>query len=172
MGPKAGNPEGDKYTLDTSFFIGAWYRMYPKHNFPGFWDSLNELIDAGRAMAVEEVVTEIKKQEDDLAAWVTARKKGLSSASGNTKSLLQDAATIASTFHDLTKKNSDAADPYVIAHAKRHGYIVITDERTARSRNEKARIPLVCQEMKLKCESPVHIVTAEDWRFVCDPDLG
>ena len=46
------------YCIDTSALIEAWQADYPIENFPGFWKHMENLINAGRLIAPEEVLRE------------------------------------------------------------------------------------------------------------------
>jgi len=63
------------YCIDTSALIEAWQADYPIENFPGFWNRMDDLIDAGRLVAPEEVLRETTRRSDELHAWLNARKQ-------------------------------------------------------------------------------------------------
>jgi len=63
------------YSVDTSALMNAWNRHYPPDVFGGVWKRIDDLIDDGRFLAVDPVLDELEKQDDDLIAWAAARKR-------------------------------------------------------------------------------------------------
>ena len=61
------------YVFDTSSLVGAWVRSYPPDLFPGVWEHMSDLAQAGQLIAPEDVLEELKDRDDELQAWVKAR---------------------------------------------------------------------------------------------------
>lgn len=61
------------YVFDTSSLIGAWFRTYPPDLFPHLWDNMDGLARRGNLLVPEEVLHELKVQDDDLLTWVKDR---------------------------------------------------------------------------------------------------
>lgn len=150
-----------KYSMDTSALIEAWARSYPPDVFSNLWRRFERLIAEGRMLAVDEVLRELKKKEDDLSKWAT-RQKGLFVPLD--KNLQHRAASIINRFETLTNTSTimrGAADPFVIALAAERDIAVVTAER---SRPTKPRIPDVCQTLEIECITLVELFRREGWR--------
>ena len=59
-------------------------------------------------------------------------------------------------------KGTPVADPFVIACAKRHGGIVVTEERF---KPNAAKIPNVCEHFKIGCISLEQFMQRQAWKF-------
>jgi hypothetical protein len=103
------------YVFDTSALIGAWVRTYPPDVMPGLWENLDNLAQRGEMHAPEEVLAELKRQDDDLAAWVKERSDQIVVAP--TRALMLEARDILRDHAGLTMTGTGRglADPFVIA---------------------------------------------------------
>ncbi|MCP4250618.1 MAG: DUF4411 family protein [bacterium] len=149
------------YSMDTSALIEAWVRSYPPDVFSNLWQRFEQLIADGRLLAVDEVLRELKKKEDDLAEWAGRQKALFVPLDEN---LQRRAAPIINRFETLTNAPTvmrGAADPFVIALAAERGLAVVTAER---SKPTKPRIPDVCQVLDIECITLVELFRREDWR--------
>ena len=61
------------YSFDTSAWLPCSARFYPRDVFPALWDRLEGMLDAGKIVCSDEVLRELKKQEDDLRQWLEAK---------------------------------------------------------------------------------------------------
>jgi len=61
------------YSVDTSALMDAWVRYYPPDVFGTLWERINSLVVAGRLLAIDEVLRELEKKDDELHKWVRAR---------------------------------------------------------------------------------------------------
>lgn len=61
------------YSIDTSALMDGWLRYYPPEVFERLWERMDELIDEGRLLAVDEVLREIEQKDDSLLAWAKER---------------------------------------------------------------------------------------------------
>ena len=57
-----------KYSADTSTFIQPWRKYYPIDVFPSFWDMMDSLIGRGDLVAIDEVLVELEKKDDEVLA--------------------------------------------------------------------------------------------------------
>ncbi|MFO0962140.1 MAG: DUF4411 family protein [Phycisphaerales bacterium] len=146
------------YSLDTNFFIGAWRRTYPRDVFPTFWEKFEALLPAGVVIVSEEVQIELGKKEDDLSAWLKARKNVLRATDEEVQSKLREllARDSAIAQANATKHR---ADPFVIAVAMAVGGTVVTEELRG-ERPGKRKIPDACEAAKVPCIGPVEFLRA------------
>ena len=54
------------YSIDTSALVDGRRRYYPPTVFPGLWENIEELIDAGGLFAPEEVLGDLQRQDDEI----------------------------------------------------------------------------------------------------------
>ena len=153
-----------RYSIDTSALLDGWRRHYPPDTFPGLWEKIDGLIDAGDLRATEEVLHELEKKDDDVYAWAKDRADALFVP---IDSEIQPAVTaILQDFEKLvdTRNNRSAADPFVIALGQINHCTVVTGERATNSLNRPA-IPDVCNKLKIPCMSLLQMIRAEGWKF-------
>jgi Domain of unknown function (DUF4411) len=151
------------YVFDTSSMIGAWVRSYPPDHFPGVWYELDSLIDAGRLVAPDEVLSELRAQDDGLHRWVVDRTDKM--ILPTTRAVMLEARAILADHPFLTKTGTGraAADPFVIAVASMQGLVVVTQELGGTI--QKPRIPFVCQERGIQCIPFLEVIRLEGWTF-------
>ena len=151
------------YVLDTSALVGAWSRTYPRDVLPGLWDNLDALARSGHLLMPEEVLTELKAQEDDLYEWVEARADCL--VVPTTRALMIEAKAIVNDYPRLTMIGTgrNMADPFVIALAAVNACPVVTEERGG-SLNSP-RIPFICGARQVTCLAMLGVIRAEGWTF-------
>lgn len=151
------------YVFDTSALIGAWVRTYPPDVMPGLWDNLDRLAEQGEMHAPEEVLQELKSQDDDLTKWVKDRSDLI--IISTTRALMLEARDILRDHAGLTMtgKGRGLADPFVIALAALQGCPVVTHEQGGSA--TKPRIPYVCGQRQVACMDMLGVIRAERWRF-------
>ena len=143
-----------EFWLDSSIFIEAAKGPYGFDIAPGFWTSLDQMVEEGRIASSLEVYRELTVGEDDLEEW--ARHRRSSGLFLEPDAAVQDrfravaeyvnnhyAANQASTF-------LDAADPWMIAHAAAYGGTVVTLETRVPDNSQKAKIPNVCDQFNVR----------------------
>lgn len=153
-----------KYSIDTSAILDAWRRRYPPDVFPAVWERFDEAIEGGDLGASEEVLLEVEKRDDEVHAWVKARKakmfvpideeqqRHVSSILGKHERLVD------------TRKNRSAADPFVIALAMAQGCAVVTAEATT-GKADRPNIPDVCLAMGVRSMTLLELFREQGWRF-------
>lgn len=151
------------YVFDTSSLVGAWVRSYPPDLFPGVWEHMDELAQAGQLIAPEDVLEELKAQDDELLAWVKARTDAI--IVPTTRALLLEARDVLADHQGLTKAGTGRgrADPFVIALASLRQCPVVTQEQGGTP--SKPRIPFVCSARGVACMSILEVIRVEGWRF-------
>lgn len=151
------------YVFDTSALIGAWVRYYPPDSFPGLWDQMDALARSGRLLAPDEVLDELRAQDDELLAWVKDRVDLI--AVPTTRAVMLEARAVLADHPHLTKTGTGRgrADPFVIALAASRTCPVVTQEQGGSA--DKPRIPYVCGLRGLACMTILDVVRSERWRF-------
>lgn len=151
------------YVFDTSAFIEAWVRSYPPDSFPQLWDRIDDLVDAGQLIAPEEVLEELRVQDDDLHAWVKTRSERI--IQPTSRAVMLEARDVLADHPMLTKGGTgrSAADPFVIALASLHSYPLVTLEKGGSP--SKPRIPFVCATRGITCMTLLEVIRGERWSF-------
>ena len=145
-----------RYCFDSSALLTAWRKfhpMYPPDVFPTFWNDLNAMIAAGNVFVCVEVYREMvgDRQQDKIAEWLRDHKKQSPDfVRPDHQEKINVAAEIIRDFDfpSLLGKNGNAADPYVIAHAKMEGAAVVSEE--APGRDNAPTIPYVCERLGVR----------------------
>ena len=151
------------YSFDTSGIVDL-RRYYPRKAFPGAWENLEKLIVDGKILAVDVVLKELAKQDDELVKWVkqhTVMIQPLDAA------LLQSACEIMNKFPKLieVKKTIPDTDPFVIALARVKQWTVVAGEKSPRSTPTPRKIPDVCAEYGVKCITLLELFEEQGWQF-------
>jgi len=152
-----------KYSIDTSALIEGWYRRFPPDIVPGFWDSLDELIQNGNLKATEEVLVELEKKHDVIHNWVKERENLFILIDEEIQFVVREILSNHKTLID-SRRNRSSADPFVIALAKINSSIVITEELPTQS-NNRPHIPDVCDALNIEYINLIDLSRIENWKF-------
>ena len=149
-------PDAVKYIIDANIFIEAKNRYYAFNLCPGFWDSLLFHNSMGKLESIDRVRKELLEGKDDLSTW--SKKAPDLFASTDSKSVLEDYGAIIQwtqnqeRFNDAAKGEfASGVDAWVIAYAKAHNAIVVTQEVSAPKSRKDVKIPDVCTHFNVKC---------------------
>jgi len=119
------------YSLDTSGLLDGWVRYYSPDVFPSLWKQMpchppkvlprsREAAAAdGTIVAVQDVLLELERQDDDVFAWAKRHVTFV-----QLEDEIQASATeILARFPQLvnTRRSRSVADPFVIALAQVQG---------------------------------------------------
>lgn len=151
-----------KYTIDTCS-LTAMRRVYPEDVFPGAWRKLSELADSGAVIAVDEVLEELKAEDDEVLEWAQAHSGIFVPLTAEIQTEATKILVSHSTLVDLRKRKS-GADPFVIASAVVHRCAVVTEEKPSGGPG-KVKIPDVCKAMKIKCINILTMLRREGMRL-------
>ncbi len=150
------------YCIDTSALIELKMK-YPRATFATLWENIEKLIEQGRIIAPRAVFDELGQYEDKndvLFKWAKRYKRIFKDRDA---AQLQEVHKILSDYPGLvdTDKQTEDADPFIIALAKTEGCSVITQE----SQVKVNRIPYVCKKYKIKCIPLVEFFAEQKWKF-------
>jgi hypothetical protein len=148
------------YCIDTSALIAAWYERYKPNRFPKLWEQLDQLITEGRLVSSTLVLRECSKQRsEELHGWLKPREAIFITPDETVQGKVDH---IVNTYTGLVSAGREKfqADPFVIAQAKVNSYTVITEETGIGS---LAKIPGVCNAMKVECINLMQLIDEEDW---------
>lgn len=158
------------YIIDTSSLVKL-NRNNPIDVFPSIWEKLKFLSDNHRLVAPREVLNEIKQNDDMLSKWAKIQKNMFKWPNQRQIEIVQEILKEYPALIDTERKYD--ADPWVIALAvelsknsqqtlftiKR---IVVTEEKL---RENRVRIPFVCNKKSIEAIDVVELFRAECWKF-------
>jgi hypothetical protein len=149
------------YCIDTSCLIAAWEERYPIDNFPNFWNLLDQAIQADKIVAPLAVHDETAKKSKDLHAWLADRNEMFLDLDEETQ---REVKAILAKHPRLVaeKKQRFAADPFIIATAKRLDLTIVTEERPTGNLN-RPNIPDVCGDYGLAYINLLQLIRTEAW---------
>ena len=152
-----------KYSADTSAFIQPWRKYYPIDVFPSFWDMMDSLIGRGDLVAIDEVLVELEKKDDEVLQWVRRRNELIVPISDSIQYAVRQVLREHPRLVD-TRRNRSGADPFVIALAMVEGLTVVTDEQPTGSA-DRPKIPDVCNHLGVHWVGIIDLIRAEGRRF-------
>jgi hypothetical protein len=151
------------YVFDTSAFIETWNHLYPVDTFPGLWDRIDALIQAGRIVAPDEVQRELARQDDGIHAWAKKRHQMFVKLDGTFLLRAKEVTNKHPRMLDQ-KPGKNGADPFVVALALDRRGTVVTEEY-ARGTLRSPGIPDVCGAEKVPCLNVLSFIQAEKWKW-------
>lgn len=163
-----------KYLIDANVLMEANRRYYSLDLAPAFWEYLIRSAKKGPIRSIDRVYDEILKGKDDLTEWA---KKSFTFAFVNTKNdekvieiyaeLMQWA--IKQIRYTQAAKDEFArvenADAWLIAYAKVHEYIIVTQEVLDLNIKKKIPIPNVCDQFDVKYINTFQMLRELNFKF-------
>lgn len=138
------------FVYDTSAFLNGWHDHLPPSTFGSVWEFISSEMAAGRIIAPREVLSELLKKDDEVAAWARAR----------TEVYLEPSEAVqrrAGEIYELLPNPGlrDQADPFVIAEAEIRGLAVVTYEGRSFSgvptKRWARQMPGICKKLDVAC---------------------
>ena len=159
----ASRPGDSLYSLDTSAFLNSWRKYYPPDLFPMLWQNIEASVDNGILIAVDEVLVELEKKDDEVCEWARRHQPMFRTP----EEPIQRAVTGILAVHPRlvdTRRNRSGADPFVIALAQVNTCTVVTYEMPS-GNPAKPHIPDVCSNLGVRCISFVQLIRELGWRM-------
>jgi hypothetical protein len=161
------------YLLDSDVFIQAHRQHYPMDVMPGFWEALIGLADDGHILSIDEVYRELSAGDDELAEWATENRDALFRANDDddTQSAFGDVATAMEERTPAFRAEAkdvflDAADPWLIAYARAHGHMLVSQEQATTGAVRVVKIPDITPLVDVDCIRTVEMLRALGVRLV------
>lgn len=154
------------YILDTNALY-ALGNYYPKR-FPTIWKHIDQLADAGEFASVKEVRREIEHNcpFPHIEDWVKAHRFAFRKPDAQELEIVADifkhAQFIGLVRATHIKRGLPVADPFLIAAAKVHDGILVTQESHKKS---AARIPTICEYYDVKCINVEQLLEMEGLEY-------
>ncbi len=158
------------YLIDSDVFIQAKNRHYPFDVCPGFWEWLDSAHAQQRVFSVARVRDELLGGQDELAEWARERQPFFLEPDERVVECMGEV----STWVELTTpayttaaiaQFLNAADYYLVAHARAKGFTVVTAE-VAADTVKKVKIPNACSGLGVPYTTVFDMLRAEGARFV------
>lgn len=151
------------YCIDASSLIRGHVEVYPLGSFPSLWKEMEQLIAGGRLCAPDEICKEVIKRTNTAAHWIKTQS-GLCVPTSSAHFV--ETQRIVGQFTNLVKtaRGKSGGDPWLIAVAKLHGHIIVTEERKQNDMNNP-RIPDVAEALGIECVSLKQLIEKEQWVF-------
>lgn len=152
------------YSVDTSALLDGLRRHYPESIFVSLWDNVDDLVSAGRLLASEEVLEELKVRDDDALAWLQAREDAMIVPTD--RAVAAEVTNVLRAHPNLVKgmRGRNRADPFVIAVARLRSAVVVTGEANDGT-SARPKIPFVCGELGIRCIRLLELIQEEGWRY-------
>jgi len=148
------------YVLDSNFFIQAHRVSYPLDVAFSFWNKVKQLAEQGRIISIDKVKNELFNKNDALEAWCTDNLP---------KNFFKDTSDVMAAYgqviawanlnsgHYLPKAlneflAADEADAFLVAYAlaDTNNRIIVTQEISGPSRQNKVKIPDACIALNVR----------------------
>jgi hypothetical protein len=149
------------YCFDTSALIHAAARAYPIEVFASFWERFSALIQAGTAIAIDEVLREIERKDDELHAWCKLHSELFTPMTEEVQISAREVVAAFPSLVDLNRGRGQA-DPFVVALARVRGAVVVTQEPP---KPTSPRIPDACKHFAVPCINLLDFIRQLRWKF-------
>lgn len=161
------------YLLDTNTLIEAKNRYYRMTVCPAYWSWVQRSHGAGIVASIKPVGAELKRGNDELAAWAK-NQDGLFlpvSDEATQQAFARVAAHVASQAATMKtgalEEFLGGADPWLLAKAMTiPDAVVVTHEQFNPQLRRKYSIPNVCQPFGVMCIDTFELLSRTDARFV------
>lgn len=151
------------WTLDTNILIGLAQR-YPRDIFPAMWSNIETTVASGETCICEAILREVHRGGDDLHEWA---KKLTGFVCPVTGAELVTVAAIGAAHPGWVQGQLNEADPFVIAHAKEEGSVIVSEEnrKGPNTIDKNQKIPNIADEHGVQVVKFFDFVRAYGWRF-------
>lgn len=162
------------FILDADVFMSAHRDYFAPEFCPAFWDCISRNFLAGRLISIDRVFAEIENP-DDLVQWAQDAPSGLFVFSGEEPVItafgtVMDWVQNSSQFKPEAKKEfAEGADGWLVAYAKIHSAVVVTQEVSAPEAKRKVPLPDVCRVFGVDYMKSWDMLRQLDVRFVLEP---
>jgi len=149
-----------KYVIDSSALFDL-KKNYPPTVFKGVWDNFEKMCHSLEIISVRDVKVEVEKGMDWLVGWAKEHSRIFLEPTFEELVLVGE---LQEKYPHLIDYNSDrpAADPFVIACAKRYNLKIIQHERI---QNNKQKLPFVARQEGIECILLTQLFELEKWEF-------
>lgn len=145
------------YLLDSDVFITAKNAYYAFEICPGFWKGLLREYEHGRVYSIDRVRAELLlgRPEEDLVHWVrkTVPEPFFRECTSDVTTAFSEIILWTQRhprYSDQAKaKFATGADGWLVAYAKVHNAVVVTNEKPASESRAVIKLPDVCNQFNV-----------------------
>ena len=150
---------GPTYVVDSDVFITAKNLYYSFDLCPGFWKSVLHHHRRGRVFSVDRVRNELLAghRTEDLVRWVRNEVPGTFFVPVGTSAVVQAYRDVMlwvqrhpRYFDHAKAKFAAGADGWLVAYARVHGAVVVTNEQSAPQSRKEVKLPDVCDQFGVR----------------------
>lgn len=138
------------FVFDTSTYLNGWHDHLPPATFGSVWEFISARMAAGDILAPREVLTELQRKDDEVAAWARDRAESFVEP---TETVQRRAGEVYQLFPNPGLR--DQVDPFVIAEAEVRGLTVVTYEGRSfngvPTRRWDRQMPGICNHLDVGC---------------------
>lgn len=149
------------YSFDTSSLLNGRRDLLPPATFPSLWANIEAMIADGHIRCVDVVRDELSKREDEVHQWAKAQPDLFVPLNTDIQREVRDVLSKHQRLVGIGSGRS-GADPFVIALARAHDGVVVTEE-TLSGNLAKPKIPDVWNQC---------IHHGSTWSDSCNPKDG
>ena len=151
------------FTFDSDVII-HFNVQYPRDVFPSLWENLEELIQRKLICICQSVQIELERGNDQLIEWVSSLGGFVCHATGDELIL---ASVISNLYPGWVRETTNAADPFIIAHAELNSHVIVSDERRTNSNvsHQNQKLPNVADARGTESISLIPFVREMQWSF-------
>ena len=162
------------YLADSDVFITAKNLYYPFDICPGFWKSLLHHHRVGRVYSIDRVRGELLAghSEENLVRWVREEVPSgfflpvdTADVSDAYTDIMMWVQRQARFFDHAKAKFATGADGWLVAYARVHGAIVVTNEQSAPESKKEVTLPDLCDHFGVRRENTFAMLRALNVSF-------
>ncbi len=130
------------------------------------WDHMEDMINEGLVVSVEDVHLELNATDDAILEWAN-KQKGKGFFRPLDEETQRNASRVLSTHPNLVdvRKRKSSADVFLIAYAIGNGCTVVTQEKKSGG-PPRVKIPDVCEAYRINCIDLVAFLRETGFRLV------
>jgi len=162
------------YLMDANSFMEPFNSYYSLEYVPGFWNALIREHQKGNIFTISAIRNEILRREDVLKQWFESDlpKTFICDENEQTQKIYKSIISWAQNhpvFSPVNKRKfADGADGLLVAYAKVHGMVVVTQEKEVGIESKQIKIPNVCKQFDVPYMNVVEMLQALNVRLILE----
>lgn len=162
------------YLLDSDVFITAKNAYYAFDICPGFWRGLLQQYHEGRVFSITRVRGELLtgRKTEDLVQWVESQvpykffhEVDEDEVTAVYTEIMLWAQRHTRYFDRAKAKFATGADGWLVAYAKVHGAVVVTNETSEPESKKEIKLPDVCLQFQVQSKDTFSMLRELSIRF-------
>jgi hypothetical protein len=153
----------ENYLMDTCAWLDLHRRHYAKEVFASLWEQIDALIAAGRVSSHREVLKELERGDDEVAAWAKDHVEIFTPPGAEEQERLRELLAEFPKLADPTRTKPHA-DPFLVARAVADRLTIVTSESHVGSVHNPT-LPFVCRAKGVKHVNLLTMFRDLGWQF-------